>query len=173
MMPLTPKAAGVMFSRWMNNPAVAKYMPWNHLTELDSARAFVSEDIERNKTDSYYSWGMYFDDFAYGYNRPRLFGHVILIVSEERNCGVVRVVLMKSEWGKGYATEAVKTVCKFAFEKLNLDGVAAPCHSENLAAHRVLQKAGFYEAKRFDSAWKDGTKQTMVGFRINRNYYFK
>jgi len=51
--------------------------------------------------------------------------------------------LGKKYWGKGYTTEAVKLMLKFAFEKLKLHRVYANLFEENIASRRVLEKTGF------------------------------
>jgi ribosomal-protein-alanine N-acetyltransferase len=45
--------------------------------------------------------------------------------------------------GRGYITEAVKLISRFAFTQLNLHRVEAACLPENIASRRVLEKAGF------------------------------
>jgi ribosomal-protein-alanine N-acetyltransferase len=44
---------------------------------------------------------------------------------------------------RGYTTEAVRLICRFAFQSLQLHRVEAACLPENLASQRVLEKAGF------------------------------
>ena len=45
--------------------------------------------------------------------------------------------------GKGYVTEAVKRVLKFAFESDGCLRITTGCHSEHAASERVMIKAGF------------------------------
>jgi ribosomal-protein-alanine N-acetyltransferase len=49
----------------------------------------------------------------------------------------------KSEWGKGYATESIKAVVKFAFESLKLHRVHADYYSTNIASSKIFNKSGF------------------------------
>lgn len=46
-------------------------------------------------------------------------------------------------WGKGYATEAVKLLLDYAFQKLDVLRVYASVFEYNIASMRVLEKAGF------------------------------
>jgi len=46
-------------------------------------------------------------------------------------------------WGRGYATEAVRTMIDQAFTATDLDALAASCRVTNLASRRVLEKCGF------------------------------
>ncbi|MFC7441498.1 GNAT family N-acetyltransferase [Laceyella putida] len=45
--------------------------------------------------------------------------------------------------GRGYTTEALKLIVKFAFEELKLHRIEAHAMPENLGSIRVLEKAGF------------------------------
>ena len=45
--------------------------------------------------------------------------------------------------GKGYVTEAVKRVLKFAFEGDGCSRITTGCHSKHVASERVMIKAGF------------------------------
>jgi RimJ/RimL family protein N-acetyltransferase len=60
-------------------------------------------------------------------------------------------------WGKGYATEAVKRLLGFGFEKLDLHRIYAPCTPANLASARVLEKVGMRREGHFrESLWMQG-----------------
>jgi [ribosomal protein S5]-alanine N-acetyltransferase len=50
--------------------------------------------------------------------------------------------LVRADWGKGYATEAVLGVRDYAFNKLNLKRLIALIDPENTASVRVALKAG-------------------------------
>lgn len=45
--------------------------------------------------------------------------------------------------GKGYGTDAVRTLCKFGFEELNLHKIKAVVFDFNLPALRCYEKCGF------------------------------
>jgi len=49
----------------------------------------------------------------------------------------------KSEWGRGYATEAINAVVCFAFENLKLHRVFADYYATNLASSKIFEKSGF------------------------------
>lgn len=173
MMPLRQKDAGAMYSRWMTDKDVAKYCPWFPHKDVSETRELVALDIKQNATDDYFSWGMFFDDFSHGQNRPRLFGHVTLKINRDLNLGTVGFNLMKPEWGKGYATEAVSTVLPYAFGTLGLQAVNAAHHVENRASGRVLEKAGLIKQYEFQCPWKTGNKVLMVRYQLTRDQYYE
>jgi [ribosomal protein S5]-alanine N-acetyltransferase len=50
--------------------------------------------------------------------------------------------LRPDQWGKGYATESTHLLLQFGFEELSRTRIIATVDPENLASHRVLEKAG-------------------------------
>lgn len=51
--------------------------------------------------------------------------------------------LVRSQWGQGLASEIANAWVSAAFEVLGLTGVSAFADLDNIASHRVLEKAGF------------------------------
>lgn len=47
--------------------------------------------------------------------------------------------------GKGYMTEAVKLIVRFAFEDINLHRIEAGVMPHNIGSISVLEKAGFHK----------------------------
>ena len=64
----------------------------------------------------------------------------------------------KDFWGKGYATEALKLVVDYAFNRLNLHKVSAGANASNKASIRAYEKIGFkIEGRRKEELYVDGT----------------
>jgi RimJ/RimL family protein N-acetyltransferase len=61
----------------------------------------------------------------------------------------------KSEWGKGYATEAAYACLKHGFEKLNIRKITGRAVPENEGSWRVLEKIGmqFSREEMVDGHW--------------------
>ncbi len=57
---------------------------------------------------------------------------------------VVGIVIgEKDEWGKGYGTEALRTILQFSFDTLNLQKVDLTVLADNERAQRAYEKCGF------------------------------
>jgi RimJ/RimL family protein N-acetyltransferase len=76
--------------------------------------------------------------------------------------GWLEVVLgERGEWGKGYATEAMRLCVGYAFRELGLEKVLASVYSGNRASLRLVEKVGFRRCGLFrrntffDGAWHD------------------
>ena len=71
-------------------------------------------------------------------------------------------------WGKGYATESLKAVINFAFEKLNLHRIEAGCAVDNIGSIKVLEKAGMTREGRrrqilpLKSGWSDNFEYSIL-----------
>jgi RimJ/RimL family protein N-acetyltransferase len=55
--------------------------------------------------------------------------------------------LVRSAWGKGYATEGVRALVDAAFDSLGFDRIRAETMTVNQASRRVLEKAGLRHIK--------------------------
>ena len=88
------------------------------------------------------------------------------------NCGVRRDSAQAQEadmgyeldprhWGRGYATEAARTVMDFGFSQMNLRRISAWCVADNVGSARVLEKLGMQRMGRvrehqyFKGKWWD------------------
>lgn len=52
------------------------------------------------------------------------------------------------EWGRGFASDAIRTLLSFGFGELGLHSVRIACYPENTRAHRLYVKLGFAETGR-------------------------
>jgi RimJ/RimL family protein N-acetyltransferase len=57
----------------------------------------------------------------------------------------VGYMIAPEEWNNGYATDAVRELCGYAFEERRLDKVYATVYTTNEGSQRVLEKVGFSE----------------------------
>jgi len=69
--------------------------------------------------------------------------------------------------GRGYMTEAVREVIRFAFEENGVYRIETGCLAENCASERVMQKCGMIkEADRKAAIWHDGRMKDRVEYRL-------
>lgn len=72
-------------------------------------------------------------------------------------------------WNKGYTTEAVKALLRFAFTKDDVIRMSAGCLTENIGSERVMQKCGFIREAEFKQyTWHDGKLKDRVVYRLLR-----
>jgi RimJ/RimL family protein N-acetyltransferase len=71
-------------------------------------------------------------------------------------------------WGHGYATDASRTLVRFAFENLDLHRVSAAIGPENLASVAVVKRLGFSYEGRIrhhvftNDAWRDSLLYSIL-----------
>lgn len=70
-------------------------------------------------------------------------------LSERQGTAELGYFLKREVWGRGIATDVVKTLSFLVFYELGLQGLVIIAHEENQASQRVAQKAGFQLVKRF------------------------
>jgi len=69
--------------------------------------------------------------------------------------------------GKGYITEALKEVIKFAFEDNGVYRISTGCLSENRASEKVMQKCGLIKEAEYKSYIRhDGQMKDRVEYRL-------
>lgn len=77
-------------------------------------------------------------------------------------------------WGKGYTTEAMREVIRFAFEENDVYRIEAGCLKENIASERVMQKCGFTkEAELKEYQWHDGQLKDRILYRLLRSEWLQ
>ncbi len=59
-------------------------------------------------------------------------------------------------WGRGLATDAVRTICRYGFETMRLHKVWLTVYPENESARRVYAKVGFVEEGRLREGYRSG-----------------
>lgn len=75
-------------------------------------------------------------------------------------------------WGRGYGTEAMGEVLRFAFEEDGVYRVSTGCLAENKGSERIMQKCGMIkEAERPGWTWREGEMKTRLEYRLLREEY--
>ena len=129
------KDADAIFARYANDVEVTRLLAWPRHTSLRATNAFLDfSDAEWSR----WPVGPYLIELRQG--KSLLGGTGLAFESSE--CAGTGYVIAKDSWGKGYATEALKTVVEIA-RKTGVLRLYALCHPENIASERVLRKCGF------------------------------
>jgi [ribosomal protein S5]-alanine N-acetyltransferase len=71
-----------------------------------------------------------------------MIGEISLHLAQQDKAAELGYWVGEPFWGKGMATEAVKAVLTFGFERLGLAAIFAECHVENMASQKVVSKNG-------------------------------
>ena len=113
---------------------------WSHppLADLDAARALLAEIRAYFAAKTLFQWGIALRD------TDRLIGTTTLfqIDDEHRRCEI-GLALARSAWGRGYASEGITRIIRFAFETLDLHRIEADPDPGNTASIKLCERHGF------------------------------
>jgi RimJ/RimL family protein N-acetyltransferase len=134
--------------RWNHDPEVMRWMDEGYPQSL----ARVQKSMEERPRNDY-------GDVLFGVeglSDAKLIGLVRLHGAEpETGIAELDVYLGEKEyWGKGFATDAVRTVCRYGFEKMRLHKITLTVVTENEAAHHIYQKVGFADEGRLRQVFR-------------------
>jgi len=100
----------------------------------------------------------------------RLLGEIALDVIHNwvsRNAFVGLGIGIRHDWGRGYGTDAMKTMLRFAFTELNLQRVTLTVFEYNPRAIRSYEKSGFqHEGRMRGALLRDGKRWDMLYMSI-------
>jgi [ribosomal protein S5]-alanine N-acetyltransferase len=124
------------FVRWFADPEVTRYLLRRHPPTLRQEEAWL-ERTAASKSDVV--WAVFLPEGA------TIIGVCGLHRIDWRSRhGWIEISLGdRSQWGKGYATEATRTVTGYAFTELGLEKVLVSVYVGNQASVRILGKVGY------------------------------
>jgi len=166
--PLTISDAETAYYGWTGDPEVARHVSWLPHRSIDDTVEWLKEieqeqDPEGNTVPrGNYIWGFVLKETG------ELFGSGGLIWEEDLQMFQVGYNIMKTHWNRGYTTEAMRAVLRFAADGLGIKKVAGGHAKEIPASARVLEKLGFV----YD---RDGTTPHIDGIRYfdSREYFLE
>ena len=97
---------------------------------------------------------------------------LINIDTKNRNAQCIIDIGEKEYWGKGYGTEALKTLLEYAFLELNLHRVSLRVFSLNEKAIRIYDKLGFVkEGVMRESLYRNGKWHDIIIMGVLKREY--
>lgn len=104
------------------------------------------------------------------HNNPTALGDIGLQIShlypQEADLGYA---IMPLAQGKGIASEAVRAVCDYAFQRTSVTAINAYVLAENKASVRILEKTGFVRTQVLEKAYEiDGIAYDDWVYRLER-----
>lgn len=136
---------------WLNDQAVCAFSRHGGETyTVEKARAWIAA-LEGDATREV--WAIYLagGSLHIGNISLQQIDHI------NRNAEIAILLGEKSEWGKGYGTEAVAMMLQRGFGELRLHRIFSGVRVDNLAMRRVFEKTGFsQEGILRESVYKNG-----------------
>ncbi|MEU9830928.1 GNAT family protein [Streptosporangium sp. NPDC048047] len=159
--PMEPSEAEHLW-RWNSDPEVMRWMDEGYPQTL----AQVARRCEDRPVNSY-------DDVLLGVETldgGRLIGLVRLSDAQpEIGRATFDVYIGEKDcWGRGYATDATREMCRYGFGRMRLHSIELSVVTENVSAIHVYEKVGFVregrlrEVFRRDGRWYDMFLMSML-----------
>ena len=142
---------------WMNDPEVTQFLEVRFYPQSSQRIAEFVKGVDADRNNVFLaiinrSTGRHIGNIKLGpINWIHRIAEIGLLLGE------------KTDWGKGYATEAIRLVTEYAFKTLNLRKVTAGCYANNVGSEKAFLKAGFAkEGIRKDHFFLNGSYVDLV-----------
>jgi RimJ/RimL family protein N-acetyltransferase len=137
---------------WVNDPEVVRYQgaryPWSRVAEED----WLKEAMRKTSPPEII---LAIDTLAEGLHIGSVGLHEIHRENRKAVLGIM--IGDKTFWDRGYGTDTVRTLLRFAFRETNLHRVQLIVHQDNARAIACYRKCGFVEEGRLREDWyQDG-----------------
>ena len=145
-------------TRWINDREVTRYLSaryeMSHLAEEGWLRDLVSKPMAYDRVF-----------YAIETKEGQHIGNINLFKAqpEEQKCELGIMIGEKTRWSKGYGTDALRTLVRFAFDEMNMQRVELTVYHFNERGQAAYRKAGFVEeGRRRDAIYTEGAYHDLV-----------
>lgn len=139
---LDPDDLSPLYCEWLNDPEVNRYLEVRFQPQsAESVQTFVRAANDSADTALF---GIFLR------NGQRHIGNIKLgpIEPNHARADIGLVLGDRTQWGNGFASEAIEAVAVYAFVTLRLNKVTAGCYVANEGSLRAFLKTGFREIGR-------------------------
>lgn len=125
------------YERLFGDGDVSRYMLFDPHQDISESLESLQRKLDKYEQGNYYCWGITEK------GEDSLIGLIELLRFDEmdNSCSFV-YMLGCNYWNRGYGTESLKAVIRFAFEELEIERIVADHMTKNPASGLVMQKAG-------------------------------
>lgn len=154
---------------YASDEEVAAFLVWDPHKTRDDTYDFLNMSKEIFHNSDNIDWGIELKE------EGKLIGAISIRKWNDANrCGDIGYVLSKKYWNKGFATEALRAVIRYGFEKLNVNRLEAHCDEINSASYRVMEKAGMkYEGTLRQKVFIKGKFLNIRFYSILKEEFYK
>ena len=168
---LDPDEFGKAFSRWHRDSEFMRFLD-SSPSQLQSQKGMqksLEEDLEKQKSDRHwFTIRALLDD--------KLLGDIDLSIYNwtGRDAFVGIGIGERDFWGKGYGTDVMKVILRYAFTELNLQRLTLTVFEYNPRAVRAYEKTGFrHEGRLRQFLNREGRRWDMLFMGILRHEWME
>lgn len=158
-----------MLAYWISDPKIQSLYSEPIYTTKEEVKELLDKYIESYPKTDYYRWAIIEKESGICIGQIAIF-----LVDNKNHFCEIEYALGSKFHRKGYATEAVKCVLDFCFNKVNFHKVQV-CHKEgNIASQGVIGKCNFtYEGTLRDFFYLDGKYIDRLYYSMIKEEYIK
>ena len=138
---IQPDDVDAIFNCWMRDDRVSRYVLWKASSDIHEAEDFVEFELGNLENDRWNRWMIVLK------STRKLIGTCLLFFNDEEDHWDISYNLGTQFWDKGYMTEAMGAVMKYAVEEMRIKEIWSSYAEENPASGRVFEKLGFQFVK--------------------------
>ncbi len=164
-----PETMAPLYSRWFADSEYVRLQDW------DPARRFSVKNFQR-RIEKYQESGESFNFFIRTLDGDRIIGDIGIddINWSHRDCDVGIGLGEREVWGRGYGTDAMRVILRYAFTELNMHRVSLGVFEYNQRGIRSYEKAGFiHEGRQRKYLLKEGRRWDVVYMGMLRDDWLK
>ena len=148
---------------------VTRYLLWSPHPDITHTRDYLRYIASRYATGSFYDWAVVLK------SNGKMIGTCgFTSFDSPHDSAEIGYVLNPAYHGMGIATEAVRAILSFGFDRLALHRIEARFMEGNTASLRVMEKVGMrFEGYQRESMFVKGTYRTIGCCSVLRSEYDK
>lgn len=159
--------------RLLSDPEVMRYLPELFCRSREESARNLREAMEEIGREGRTRWFLRIEDRTTGEQIGEM-GYTVTKVTPEGSWGHIGYFLRRRFWGKGYASEALEELLRFAFEEGGACRMTTGCLVENAGSERVMQKCGFQKERTIERGeFHEGSWKERVEYSLEREMWKK
>lgn len=148
------------YERLFGDADVSRYMNFQPHQDISESLESLQRKLDKYEQGNFYCWGITEKD------EDSLIGLIELLRFEEKdNSCSFAYMLGCNYWNRGYGTEVLKAVIRFAFEELEVERILVDHMTQNAASGKVMRKAGMKHTG------TEAGKYEKIGIRYDAEVY--
>jgi ribosomal-protein-alanine N-acetyltransferase len=149
-----------VFRSWFSDLEVTRYILHRFVPSERQEEEWY-DAVSRSETQV--AWRIAVD------GRPIGVTSLVMIDWQNRRAQSGTIIGDKTQWGKGYATEAVRLRTAYAFEELGMERLETETFANNLPMQRALERSGYQKiGRRRHHFFRQGGFQDALLFELLR-----
>lgn len=152
---------GDRYLAWLRDSAINRYLESRFEEHTEASIGSFIECV--NESPDSVLFGIFLADSGHHIGNIKLGP----INRRHRRAEIGLMLGERTEWGMGYASEAIRAVSDFGLDQLGLHKIAAGCYEENVGSLKAFIKAGYSQEARLPDYWEvDGKFQAQLWLGI-------